>query len=52
MWLQGCKGLGYMICGYFLSCCVHKPPKVYTDSFIVGNMIPKSGKCIHSATEL
>ena len=27
------------------------PPKVYTFSFIVGNIIPKSVKCIHSATK-
>ena len=27
------------------------PPKVYTVSFIVGNIIPKSVKCIHSATK-
>ena len=34
-----------------LSCRVSKPPKVYTFSFIVGNVIPKSVKCIHSATK-
>ena len=34
-----------------LSCCVHKPQKVYTFSFIVDNIIPKSIKCIHSATK-
>ena len=34
-----------------LSCCVHKPPKVYTFGFIVGDIIPKSVKCIHSATK-
>ena len=34
-----------------LSCGVHKPQKVYTLSFIVGNIIPKSVKCIHSATK-
>ena len=28
------------------------PPKVFTFSFIVGNIIPKSVKCFHSATEL
>ena len=28
------------------------PPKVYTFSFIVGNIIPKSVKCIHSATKV
>ena len=27
------------------------PPKVYTFSFIVGTIIPKSVKCIHSATK-
>ena len=27
------------------------PKKVYTLSFIVGNIIPKSVKCIHSATK-
>ena len=27
------------------------PQKVYTFSFIVGNMIPKSVKCLHSATK-
>ena len=27
------------------------PRKVYTFSFIVGNIIPKSEKCIHSATK-
>ena len=27
------------------------PPKVYTFSFIVGNIIPKSVRCIHSATK-
>ena len=27
------------------------PPKVYTFSFIVGDLIPKSLKCIHSATK-
>ena len=26
------------------------PPKVYTFSFILGNIIPKSVKCVHSAT--
>ena len=34
-----------------LSCRVHKPQKVHTFSFIVGNIIPKSVKCIHSATK-
>ena len=34
-----------------LSSWVHKPPKVYTFSFIVGDIIPKSVKCIHSATK-
>ena len=29
--------------GSHLSCCVHKPPKVYTFGFIVGDIIPKSG---------
>ena len=33
-----------------LSCWVHKPPKVHTFSVIVGNIIQKSVKCIHSAT--
>ena len=28
------------------------PPKVYAFSFIVGNIIPKSVKCIHSATKI
>ena len=28
-----------------------KPPKVCTFSFIVGNIIPKSVKCLHSATK-
>ena len=28
------------------------PQKVYTFSFIVGNIIPKSVKCIHSATKV
>ena len=27
------------------------PPNVCTFSFIVGNIVPKSVKCIHSATE-
>ena len=27
------------------------PKKVYTFSFIVGNIIPKSVKCIHSVTK-
>ena len=27
-------------------------PKVYTFSFIVGNIVPKSVKCIHSATKI
>ena len=27
------------------------PPKVYTFSFIVGNIIARSVKCIHSATK-
>ena len=36
----------------YLSCWVHKPQKVYTFSFIVGNIIPKSVKCIHSATKV
>ena len=27
------------------------PPKVYTFSFIVGSIIPKSLQCIHSATK-
>ena len=27
------------------------PPKVYTFSLTVGNIIPKSVKCIHSATK-
>ena len=30
----------------------HKPQKVYTFPFIVGSIIPKSVKCIHSATKL
>ena len=34
-----------------LSCWVHKPQKVYTFSFIEGNIIPRSVKCIHSATK-
>ena len=34
-----------------LTCGVHNPPKVYTFSFIVGNVIPKSVECIHSATK-
>ena len=34
-----------------LSCWVHKPQKVYTFSVIVGNIIPKSVKRIHSATK-
>ena len=36
---------------YILSRRVHKPQKVYTFSSIVGNIIPKSVKCIHSATK-
>ena len=34
-----------------LSCWVRKPQKVYIFSFIVGTIIPKSVKCIHSATK-
>ena len=34
-----------------LSCWLHKPQKVYTFSSIVGNIIPKSVTCIHSATK-
>ena len=30
---------------------MHKPPKVYTFRFILGNIIPKSVKCIHSPTK-
>ena len=30
---------------------MHKPQKVYTFSFIVGNIVPESVKCIHSATK-
>ena len=29
-----------------------RPKKVYTFRFIAGNIIPKSVKCIHSATKL
>ena len=47
----------------FLVAEFHKPQKVYTfsfivgsiipkSSFIVGSMIPKSVKCIHSATRV
>ena len=39
------KSLRYYLVAEFIS-----PPKVYTFSFIVGNIIPKSVKCIHSAT--
>ena len=35
----------------FLVAEFRSPPKVYTFSFIVGNIIPKSVKCIHSATK-
>ena len=34
--------------GYKYSCPTYNP---YTFSFIVGNIIPKSVECIHSATK-
>ena len=37
---------------HYLSCWVHKPEKTYTFRFIVGKIIPKSVKCIHSATKI
>ena len=39
-------GSGVNLVAEFIS-----PPKIYTFSFIVGNIIPKSAKCIHSATK-
>ena len=48
MRVQDCFRVGILK----LSCRVHKPPqKVYTFAFIVGNIIPKYVKCIHSATK-
>ena len=29
-----------------------RPPKVYTFRFVVGNILPESVKCIHSATKV
>ena len=43
-----CRGLWLQL----LRCWVHKPQKVYSFSFIVGNIIPKSVRCIHSATKI
>ena len=44
--------LGSLRTSILLSRWVHKPQKVYTFSFIVGNNIPKRVKCIHSTTKL
>ena len=46
------EALGLRTLASFLVAEFRSPPKVYTFSFIVGNIIPKSVKCIHSATIL
>ena len=38
--------MGFNLVAEFIS-----PPKVYTFSFVVGDIIPKGVKCIHSATK-
>ena len=40
------KGLSYLVAEFI------RPPKLYTFSFIVDNIIPKSVKCIHSTTKV
>ena len=49
--ISGSRGSGFRVLRV-LSCRVHKPQQVYTFRFIVGNIIPKSVKCIHSATKV
>ena len=46
------EALGLRTLASFLVAEFRSPPKVYTFSFIVGNIIPKSVKCIHSATKV
>ena len=50
--LRGVGGLGVLgLVGFSPVAEFSSPPKVDTFSFIVGTIIPKSVKCIHSATE-
>ena len=46
----GIKVQGLLFFGFLLAEFI-SPQKVYTFGFIVGHIIPKSAKCIHSATK-